>query len=316
MKSTTSLLHNRISNDFVNPSVTPIYQCSAFSADSSYFYSRKDNPNVAELEMVVAELEEAEFATAVTCGMSAIYILFDLLTSGSSIVLNKLVYGCSYKLFQKVAKRRRFRLFITDLSDATNYQNIPEDTKMVFLETPTNPFLRTISISDLSTRIKSKCPNALVVVDNTWATPLYQKPLNHGADISLHSGTKYFSGHSDVMNGVILTNDEYLHEKIREIRFYGGAILSPENAWLVRRSLQTLTIRVQKQSETTLEMVDFLSHLSQVQKVYYPEIDGKQLTGYGGILFFSLQTNLSDKYMEFVKELKIFGTGTGMACVT
>ena len=187
---------------------------------------------------------------------------------------------------------------------------------MVFLETPTNPFLKTVPIQYVCECVRSKNPNAIVVVDNTWATPLFQHPLEHGADISLHSGTKYFSGHSDVMNGMLLTNRIDLADELRALRFYGGAILAPESAWMARRSLQTLDIRMKRHSLTTRAMVQFLQTLPQVRRVYFPHVDGHQLIDYGGIVFFELRHDLVDQYQTLISNLELFQTGTGMACVT
>lgn len=316
MKASTEILHLHVDNDGTGPAVTPIYQCSAFTADSPYFYSRKNNPNVAEVENVIAVLEGARYALAVTCGMSAIYMAMEFLKSGDALVFNKHVYGCTFKLFQHLSQRRGFRLKILDLSVEANIAEIPPDTKMVFFETPTNPFLKTINIRKVSDHVKKLNPGALVVVDNTWATPLFQHPLEHGADISLYSGTKYFSGHSDVMSGVLLTDREELHEDLSQTRFYGGMLLSPHSAWLVRRSMQTFELRLRHQQKVTLEMTEFLKGLPQVEKVYYPGVDGSQLTGYGGIIFFELREDLVSKYKTFSNALKLFGTGTGMAAVT
>jgi cystathionine beta-lyase/cystathionine gamma-synthase len=316
MKNTTKILHLRVDNDGAEPSVTPIYQCSAFTADSPYFYSRKDNPNVAEFEKVIAVLEGSAYALAVTCGMAAIYMTLDLLKNGDLVVINKHVYGCTFKLFQELSERRGFRVKVLDLSVNAGIEAIPAETKMVFFETPTNPFLKTINIGKVSYYVKERNPEALVVVDNTWATPLFQHPLEHGADISLHSGTKYFSGHSDVMNGMLLTDRKDLYEFLFNTRFYGGILLSPESAWLVRRSMQTFDLRLRHQQAVTLEMCEFLKELPQVAKIYYPGVDGTQLTGYGGIIFFELRDELTPKYRLFSQSLKLFGTGTGMAAVT
>lgn len=316
MKVVTKVLHTRVDNNGTGPSVTPVYQCSAFSADSPYFYTRKNNPNVAELEEVLRTCEGANHALVVSCGMSAIYMALDLLNIGDTLVVNKYIYGCSHKLFQRLGKKRGFKVLILDLSDPASLEHIPSDTGMVIFETPTNPFLRTIDIRRVSDHVKSLNPNALIAVDNTWATPLYQHPLEHGADISLHSGTKYFSGHSDVMNGVLLTNRAELDEELRQTRFYGGMLLAPESAWLVRRSMQTFELRMRQHSRTTGEMLEFLEGLPQVAKVYYPEIDGSQLTGYGGIVFFELRGDLTPKYKDLSRRLELFDTGTGMACVT
>ena len=317
MDPTTRLLHTRIdTGDGAGASVTPLYQTSGFSAGSTFFYTRKDNPNVAELELCLRELEEANHAVCVTCGMTAIYMVLDLLRPGDRLVANRDVYGCSFKLLQRTADRRNLDLHVLDLSRPEERDRIPEGTRMVFFETPTNPFLKTVPIRAVSERVKARDPEAIVVVDNTWATPLCQKPLQHGADISLHSGTKYLSGHTDVMSGVLLTDRDDLNEELRQLRFYGGFLLAPANAWTVRGHLQTLAVRVRTQGEVTRRMRDFVSTLPQVRRVYYPEVDGEQLTGYGGILFFELREDLVPRYDALVSALTLFGTGTGMACVT
>ncbi len=307
-------MHTREDDAGAHPAVTPVYQTSAFEADSPYFYTRKNNPNVAELEKVLQVLENAEHAVAVTCGMSAIFMTLEILRPGDTLVVNPFIYGCSYKLLQRISERRQFKLVDLDFSEESNIEKIPAETKMVFFETPTNPFLKTVDIAKVSKFVKGNNPDAVIVVDNTWATPLFQHPLELGADVSLHSGTKYFSGHSDVMNGVLMTDRQDLADEFRETRFYGGLLLSPENAWLTRRSLQTLNIRLKQQQSVCAEMRDFLKQQPQIEKVFYPEVDGKQLKGYAGILFFELKK--PDGYLKFRQELKLFSTGTGMACVT
>lgn len=203
-----------------------------------------------------------------------------------------------------------------DLTVPEDIDQMPNNVSMVVFETPTNPFLKTVDISAVASTAKSLNPSACVVVDNTWATPLYQKPLQHGADISVHSATKFFSGHNDVMGGMILTDNAQMADMLRTERFYTGAILDPHSAWLLCRSMQTFKIRMQQHEKTTAVMAKFLNELPQVKKAYLPEIDGSQLTGYGGILFFDLRDDLVEYYSEFANALKLFDTGTGMACVT
>jgi cystathionine gamma-lyase / homocysteine desulfhydrase len=231
-------------------------------------------------------------------------------------VVNSDIYGCSYKLFQKYCEKFEIKLVILDLSVKENIRKIPAETSMVIFETPTNPFLKTISISEVSQFAKAGNPQCIIVVDNTWATPLFQKPIQHGADVSLHSATKYFSGHSDVMGGCILTDDENIYNQLHEMRFYQGSILAPHSAWLLRRSLHTLQIRLKNHSETTRQLRDFLADHPIVRKVYYPEIDGKQLTDYGTLIFIELQEKYADDYRAFTQNLKLFSTGTGMACIS
>ena len=231
-------------------------------------------------------------------------------------IVNKDIYGCSYKLFQSIADKLNLKLVILDLSVKENIEKIPNNTSMVFFETPTNPFLKTINIKAVTDKVKANDPECLVVVDNTWATPLFQKPIKHGADISLHSATKYFSGHSDVMGGVVLTDSKEIHSQLLETRFYQGNILAPHSAWLLRRSLQTLQIRLKQHSETTKQITKFLENHSMIKQVYYPEVDGKQLVDYATLIFFKFNDKYLEYYQLFTKNLKLFSTGTGMACIS
>ena len=306
----------RVSDGDALPVVTPIYQTSAFTSGSSFFYTRKNNPNVEDIERVVAAVEEARFCVGSASGMAAIAMVLNLITKPGSLVVNRDIYGCSLKALQKFAKRARLDLVILDLSQERELERIPADTQMVLFETPTNPFLKHIDIAAVTRRTKSLNAGALVVVDNTWATSLFQQPLKHGADVSLHSATKYISGHSDVMGGFALTDREELHGELLEQRFYFGAIMEPFSAWLLRRSMQTFELRMLAHAATAIEMRDFLAADPRVARVYYPTIDGQQLTSYGTLLFFDLRSQLDDAYQRFVRRLALFTTGTGMACVT
>lgn len=312
----TKILHRRIDNQNVHPVITPLYQNSAFSARSPYFYTRKNNPNCEELEQVVSDLEGAEYAISTTTGMTAISLVLSLLRPMDHIVINRLLYGCSYKLFQRIAEQKNLTLNILDLTAPDQIEKIPRQTKMVFFETPTNPFLRSINISAVVKETKRINPDSIVVVDNTWATPLHQKPLQLDADVSIYSLTKFFSGHSDVMGGMITTNRQDLSEFLRAQRFYTGGILDPHSAWLLRRSMYTFTLRMREHERVVKIMGEFLNQLPQISRVYLPEIDDSQLMGYGCILFFELRDDLVDHYQSFTKALKLFDTGTGMACVT
>lgn len=316
MDPLTEVLRFRIDDGDARPAVTPLYQASAFEAGSPYFYTRKSNPNIAELEEVVRRLEGTAHAVAVSTGMAAVKTCLDLLRPGDGVVINRLVYGCSFKLFQRVAAQYGLDLHVLDLTTAAGIDALPPATRMVFFETPTNPYLRTVDIAAVVERVRRTSPGAVVVVDNTWASPLFQRPVALGADVSLHSATKYLSGHSDVMGGVLLTNRADLADAFRATRFYGGAVLDPHAAWLLRRSTQTLALRLRHQAEVTAWMRDFLGDLPQVERVYYPDVDGRQLTGYGGILFFQLRRDLTDGYERLASRVRCFGTGTGMACVT
>ncbi len=315
-KAITKALITKASFEGALPVTTPLFQSSAFQSGSTHFYTRKSNPNSEEFEDVVKTLEGTAFAISVTTGMSAITLCLDLLGPGQTLVINQDIYGCSFKYFQRVTARRQLNLKIIDLSKKENYAKIPEQTDMILFETPTNPFLKSISISEVSNYVKTRNPKALVVVDNTWATPLFQSPTKWGADLSLHSATKYFSGHSDVMGGIILTDRADLHEELMQDRFFSGCILAPHSAWLLCRSLQTLPLRMREHQRVTTDMFSFLRGFSEIQKIYYPEVDGEQLTSYGSIIFFQFRDELKYKYTEFIRSLKLFKTGTGMAAVT
>lgn len=313
---TTAALHQKVDSSTARPVVTPLYQNSAFTADSTYFYTRKNNPNLEELERVVACLEEADHAVTATTGMAAVSLVSGFLAPGDHLVVNRLIYGCSYRFFQRLCGSRGLRLTVLDLSRSSELRKMPEDVRMVFFETPTNPFLESISIADVAERARVLNPAVLVVVDNTWATPLFQKPLEHGADVSLYSATKYFSGHSDVMGGVLVVKRDDLAESLREERFYSGAILDPHSAWLLRRSMQTFALRMREHERVTAILAEFLEGLPCITRVYRPSVDGRQLTGYGGILFCDLREDLVPRYLELTRALRLFDTGTGMACVT
>lgn len=312
----TKLLHHRVATDGSLPSVTPLYQNSAFEAGSPWFYTRKDNPNSAELEQCCALIEGCRRCIATTTGMAALQLALSLLRPGQHLVVNALIYGCSYQLFHRACERLDARLTILDLGSSEGIAAIPDDVDLVLFETPTNPFLRTVPIRAVVDATKARNPNALVVVDNTWATGLHQQPLRHGADIAVASATKFLSGHSDVMGGILSVDDPELERRLVEERFYAGAILDPHSCWLLRRSLQTFELRMREHVRVTALMQAFLATRDEIATVYAPEVDGEQLLAYGGILFVQLAPGLADGYARFAQALSLFGTGTGMACVT
>ncbi|MCK5902889.1 MAG: PLP-dependent transferase [Cocleimonas sp.] len=312
----TAALHFRIDNSETHPVATPIYQNSAFTADSPYFYTRKSNPNSVELEGALALLEKSKHVISTTTGMSAIMLVLQQLKPNDHLVINQYIYGCSYKLFQRYAKQMGLTLTILDLSTETGREAIPDDVAMVLFETPTNPFLKTIPIQAVAKITAQKNPNAWVVVDNTWATALFQNPLECGADISLASATKYVSGHSDVMGGFIAVNEDQLADDLLQTRFYSGAILDPNSAWLLRRSLHTFPLRMREHLRITQRLSAYLNTREEVEKIYLAETNPEQLRDYGGIIFFEFSLAYQDYYVPFRDALTLFDTGTGMACVS
>jgi cystathionine gamma-lyase / homocysteine desulfhydrase len=314
MDRITEMLHARADTSGARPNVTPQYQCSSFLSDSDYFYTRKGNPNATELEMVLQRLEGCRHVSVVTTGMSAIAMALRLLRPGDHLLVDRLIYGCTYKLFEEFCAHYGIGLDFVDLAAADLSSRVRPNTKMVFFETPTNPFLKTIPIEPVRRAVKAKAPGALLVVDNTWATPYFQRPLDLGADLCVYSATKFYSGHSDCMGGALSTNDDTLAEKLREIRFFGGFILDPHSCWLLRRSLQTFALRMEAHQKTALEMKAFLEAVEEVERVYFPEVGG-QLSGYGCILFAELRAELEEKVPSFMKSLRLFERGTSMASV-
>jgi len=312
----TRALRHRVDIRDAAPSVTPLFQNSAFQAHSEYFYTRKDNPNIREFEQAVAILEDADHGLAVSTGMMAITLVLELVAHDRTVVVHKHTYGCTLQHLQRLAARNRFRLSVVDLTNRSGLDAIDGNCGLVLFETPTNPFLYTIDIAAVASAVKERAPDALVAVDNTWATPLFQQPLKLGADISLHSATKYLSGHSDVMGGVILTDAVDLAAQLRDERFYSGCALDPHSAWLLRRSLQTYPTRIEAHAKVTREFVTFLEQRPEIAQVYYPDIDGRQLRDYGCIVFFRFTDDFAECYEAFRDRLRLFQSGTGMAAVT
>jgi cystathionine gamma-lyase/cystathionine gamma-lyase/homocysteine desulfhydrase len=312
----TAALHHRAPADGALPAVTPLYQASAFLTGSPYFYSRKDNPNVSEFEGAVAALEGCRHAVAVSTGMAALQQAIDLLRPGDGLVFNRDIYGCSHRLFHRAAESRGLAVTALDLTDARDRARIPATTRLVVFETPTNPFLKTVPIGDVVRATRTAAPGALVAVDSTWATPWFQNPLAHGADLVLHSATKFLGGHSDVMGGVVCADDDDLARRVRDNRFYSGAVLDPHSAWLLCRSLKTFALRMREHERVTHRLAAFLAARPEVARVHTPDIDGVQLRGYGGIVFIALRADLAGRYADFAARLRLFDRGTAMACVT
>lgn len=309
----------RLKTDFsrADPVATPIFQSSAFRSGDPYFYTRNANPNFREVEELLARLDGGGDAVLYASGMAAIDAALSLLRPGDALAAHELLYGCSYRFLSDHCARLGVELSFGDLSDpAASRTLLGPRTRMVFLETPTNPFLRTVPVEPLARAARSLSPDVLVVVDNTWATPLFQNPLELGADLALYSCSKFFSGHSDLILGAAVARDAKLSEALRRRRFYAGAVPDPFAAWLLRRSLQTLDLRLERHQANTREVAEFLRGRSEVKTVYYPEVDGRQLKGYGGMLFLELAGDADGRLAErFAASLALFDRGTPLASV-
>jgi cystathionine gamma-synthase len=279
----------------------PIYQAATFkhhglNNSTGYDYSRAQNPTREEAEKTLAVLEGGKEALGFSSGIAAITACIHLFKSGDHIILSDDLYGGTYRLFEDIYKD--FGISATFV-DTTNTENIlkvlNENTRGVFIETPSNPMMKVTDIKAVAEITKQK--GLLLLVDNTFLTPYYQRPLELGADLVIHSGTKFIGGHHDLLAGFIVANKEELIQKLRRIHMSTGATLSPFDSWLVLRGLKTLHIRLDRAQENTLKIAKYLQSNPNIEKVYYVgledfegyELNKKQSTGFGATLSFRVK---------------------------
>lgn len=275
--------------------MTPIYATSTFVQQSpgvfqGYEYSRTKNPTRQALEDCIADLEEGYQGFAFASGMAAIATVLELLPHGSHIVAMDDLYGGTFRLFDKIRQHTAGHKFsFVDLTDSSALTNaITPETKMIWLETPTNPMLKIVDIAAITKIANAK--NILVVVDNTFASPMLTQPLTLGADIVVHSATKYLGGHSDVISGLVVAKDKVIAEKLAFLQNGVGAVLGPFDSFLVLRGLKTLALRIEKHNENALKLATWLASQPAIEKVIYPGLEShsqhalmhKQMRGLGG----------------------------------
>lgn len=315
MKTKTKLIHGGISGDPLTGAVSvPIYQVSTYKQEGigghkGFEYSRTGNPTRHALEELMKDLEGGKAGFAFGSGMAAITAVFMLLNSGDHVILTDDVYGGTFRVMTKVLNRFGLEFTFVDTSHLENIEKeIKPNTKAIYLETPTNPLLKITDIKEASRIAKEN--NLLTIVDNTFSTPYWQNPLELGADIVLHSATKYLGGHSDVVAGVVVVNSERLAEDLHFVQNSTGGVLGPQDAWLLMRGIKTLGIRMEEHEENTNKIVNFLSNHPAVKKVYYPglenhpnhEIAKKQSAGFGGMVSFDVgSAENADKLLGKVK---------------
>lgn len=318
MQATTKLIHS-IPVDALTGSVSvPIYQTSTFvqeapGVNKGYDYARTNNPTRAVLESVIAQLENGSTGVAFASGLAAIDAVIKLLKSGDEILAVDDIYGGAFRLFTQVYKKFGIHVNYVDTTDAENvFEAITPKTKLIWIDTPTNP---TLKISDVTAIAKiAKAKGCLVCVDNTFASPALQQPLVLGADIVVHSATKYLGGHSDLIAGLVVTKDEQLGEKIKFIQNASGAILAPFDSWLVIRGIETLGLRVKQHCINAQIVAEFLTQHPAVDKVYYPglkthpnhTIARKQSKGFGGVVSFSLKNDTEEAAKTVVTSTHLF----------
>ncbi|WP_153126471.1 trans-sulfuration enzyme family protein [Peribacillus tepidiphilus] len=284
---------------------TPIYQNATFEhpelgASTGYDYSRTGNPTRTALEECVAKLEGGHKGFAFSSGMAAITSILFLFKPGDHIVFSDDLYGGTYRIAEEIFRRYGLEATYVDTSDIEATENaIRKNTRALFIETPTNPLMK---ITDLhAMNLLAKKYGLLTIVDNTFMTPYLQQPILLGADIVLHSASKYLGGHNDVIAGIVVTANEKLSEQIGKLQNGAGAILGPQDSWLVLRGLKTLAVRMERQQENALKIASWLKEQDQVKKVYYPglpdhpqhEICKRQARGFGAMISFEVQSKES-----------------------
>lgn len=325
MRKKTRLIHGGKGIDkTVGALSPPIYQASTFQQDGvgnfTYEYARTGNPTRDALESLIASLEKGTQGFAFASGMAAISAVMDLFQSGDHLILTDDVYGGTYRLMTKILKRRHIEVSFVDTSDAQLVESsIRPETKAVFLETPTNPLLKITDIQALANIAKNH--NLLLIVDNTFNTPYWQTPIEHGADIVLHSATKYLGGHSDLVAGLVVVNDDELAEDIHFIQNATGGVLAPHDSWLLMRGIRTLGVRMEEIESNTKEIVDFLLQHPKVDKVYYPglsnhpgkDVHTRQSDGFGGMLSFTVDTE--EKALHVLNKVNYFTLAESLGAV-
>ena len=319
MKFNTKTIHGNQQHDPATGAVMPpIYQTSTYAQSSpgdhkGYEYSRTANPTRTALENAFASIENGKFGLAFGSGLAAIDTVLKLLKPGDEVVSTNDLYGGSYRIFTKIFEKFGIKFRFIGMENAINIDSfITKNTKLIWVETPTNPMMNIIDIEAVSKIAKKH--NVLLAVDNTFATPYLQQPLNLGADIVMHSATKYLGGHSDVVMGALIVKDKELADKLYFIQNSCGAVCGPMDSFLVLRGIKTLHVRMQRHCENGKVVAEFLKNHSKIEKVYWPgfeshpnyEIAKKQMNDFGGMVSFVTKGNNIKDAFKIVENLKIF----------
>lgn len=320
MKFNTKTIHGGQHN--VDPAygavMPPIYQTSTYAQSTpgghkGFEYSRSGNPTRTALENALASIENGKYGLAFGSGLAAIDAVIKLLKPGDEVVSTNDLYGGSYRLFTKIYRDFGIKFHFIGMENAENIENfVNKNTKLIWVETPTNPMMNIIDIEKAAQIAKKH--NILLAVDNTFATPYLQQPLNMGADIVMHSATKYLGGHSDVVMGALVVKDENLAERLYFIQNASGAVCGPQDSFLVLRGIKTLHIRMQRHCENGKAIAEFLNTHPKIGKVYWPglpshpnhEIAKKQMNDFGGMVSFTTKGNKLEDAVKIVENLKIF----------
>lgn len=317
-KLDTQIIHNIPVDELTGAISVPIYQTSTFVQEApgvhkGFDYSRSNNPTRKALEDLSAKLEEGDAGFAFASGLAAIDAVLKLLKAGDEILACDDIYGGAFRIFTHVYEKFGVKVTYVDTTDIQNViDNITDKTKFVWIETPTNPTLKISDIRAISAIAKSV--DALLVIDNTFASPVLQQPITLGADIVIHSATKYLGGHSDIIAGLVITKTKELSEKIKFIQNASGAVLGPFDSWLLIRGIETLTLRVNQHAANAQKVADYLVNEPAIKDVYYPglashknhEIAKKQQSAFGSVISFTLTEDTIAAAEQIVTSTKLF----------
>lgn len=326
MRRKTQLIHGGITGDEQTGAVSvPIYQVSTYKQDGvgkhkGYEYSRTGNPTRHALEELIKDLEGGYAGFAFGSGMAAITSILMMYKSGDHLIITDDVYGGTYRLLSGVLSRFNLDVTFVDTSDVDNIEEaIRPNTKAVYVETPTNPLLKITDLEAVARLTKEK--GFTFIVDNTFSTPYWQNPIEQGADIVLHSATKYLGGHSDVVAGLVVVNSQSLAEELHYVQNSAGAVLGPQDSWLLMRGIKTLGIRMEEIESNTHSFVSFLKEHPEVTTIYYPGLNDHvghdthtlQARGAGGMISFDVGSD--ENAEKLLKNLKYFTLAESLGAV-
>jgi cystathionine beta-lyase/cystathionine gamma-synthase len=328
MKFGTKAIHAGVQPDPATGAImTPIYQTSTYVQDGignhkGYQYSRTQNPTRHALEKNIAAIENGKYGACFGSGLAAIDCMIKILNPGDEVVSTNDLYGGTYRLFTTIFAKYGIKFHFVGMGDPAEVKkHINKNTKLIWVETPTNPMLNVIDIVAMASLAKEA--NAMLCVDNTFATPYLQNPLDLGADVVMHSVTKFLGGHSDVVMGALVTSDDKIANEIYRIQNSSGAVTAPMDSFLVLRGIKTLHLRVQRHCENAEKVANFLISHPKVDKVYWPglashpnhDIAKKQMRGYGGMMSFTLKGNKMEDAHSAVSKVEIFALAESLGGV-
>lgn len=328
MKFGTKVIHAGLEYDTATGAImTPIYQTSTYvqaglGNHKGYEYSRTLNPTRHALEKNIAAIENGKFGACFGSGLAAIDCVIKILNPGDEVISTNDLYGGSYRIFNSIFKKYGIKFHFVSMHDTAEIEaKMNENTKLVWVETPTNPMMNIIDIEAVSKIAKAN--NCLLAVDNTFATPYLQNPLDLGADIVMHSVTKYLGGHSDVVMGALVVNEVKIAKEIYRIQNSSGAVCGPQDSFLVLRGIKTLHLRVQRHCENGKAIANFLKNHPKIEHVYWPgfeshpnhDVAKRQMRDFGGMVSFSLKGNQLEDALSVVKKVTIFALAESLGGV-